>query len=58
MFGDKEDSEVGDTTNHFIGKIRHLLREALDGLLTASDVSILIPIKDGVSFLTIVIRNS
>ncbi len=44
MFGDKEDSEVGDTTNHFIGKIRHLLREALDGLLTASDVSVLVPV--------------
>ena len=36
LFGDKEESQPEET--HFLAKIKQLLREALDGLLTAADV--------------------
>ncbi len=38
VFGEKE--EPGEET-HFLGKVRRLLREALDGLLTAAEVNFL-----------------
>lgn len=40
IFGDSTDEE--DNTNHFLGIIRKSLKEALDGLLSAAEVCVLI----------------
>lgn len=43
IFGDSNEEE--DNTNHFLGIIRKSLKEALDGLLSAAEVCILIPLN-------------